>query len=141
MVKFEEYKKMPTTYQAVPENILLRTRYPKFVYHAKLLYGDIAELIIENVLMNGAEILSRVVSKVAERLDSEGGQPSEVKPDEALVYQKCIELITGHYLKRVPMQTDPELSAEDRERSNEIKEEEAFVVPPGILQGTFASSW
>lgn len=141
MVKFEEHKKMPTTYQAVPENILLRTRYPKFVYHTKLLYGDIAELIMENILMNGAEILSKVVSKVAERLDSEGGQASEVKPDEALVYQKCIELIKGHFLKRVPMQTDPELSAEDRERSNEIKEEEAFFVPPGILQGVPASNY
>ena len=134
LIKFEESQKTPTLYQAIPENILLRARYPKFVYSAKILFGDIAELIIENVLMNGAEVLSSIVLKVAERLESDVEQ-SNVKHDKKIVYQKCEELIKNHFLKRLNFPCDSEASADGGEQSKDNHEGQEYTIPPGVLQG------
>eukprot|EP00795_Rhopilema_esculentum_P006470 gene6470-11923_t len=123
---------MPTTYKADVDVILLRSRFSKFVYNAKILYGDAAELIVETMLMDGAEILSKVVSKVAERLLSDNEQAGK-KPDTNLVYQKCVELIKGRFLKRLALPRDSNESSEDEERRQIITETEAYSVPPGIL--------
>jgi len=104
-------------------NILKRKRYPKYVYGAKQKFGDVAELVVETLLLNGSDILSRVSKIVAERLDDESG---EVKPDEELVVRKCKDLIEGHFLIRVK---DP--NAIDAE-AVEAEEDEQFVVPQGI---------
>ena len=139
IIKFEEYKKQPSTYEAIIENILLRARYPKFVYYAKVLFGDVAELIVENVLMNGAEIISDIVSKVTERLVSDMDQ-SSTKHDESFVYQKCEDLIKGHYLKRLLLPTDLKESSTGEEKSDHSTEDKAYEIPPGIKQGIFILS-
>ena len=123
---------MPTTYKADVNVILLRSRFSKFVYNAKILYGDAAELIVETMLMDGAEILSKVVSKVAERLLSDNEQAGK-KPDTNLVYQKCVELIKGRFLKRLALPCDSNESSEDEEKRQIVTETDAYSVPPGIL--------
>jgi len=134
IIKFEEYKKQPSTYEAIIESILLRARYPKFVYYAKMLFGDVAELIVESVLMNGAEIISDIVSKVTERLVSDMDQ-SSAKHDESFVYQKCEDLIKGHYLKRLELPTDLKENSTGGEISSHCTEDKAYEIPPGIKQG------
>ena len=134
IVKFEENKNSPTIYQAIPENIVLRARYPKFVYSTKVLFGDVAELIVENVLMNGSVLLSELVSKVTERLVSDVEQSSS-KHDEHFVYQKCEDLIKGHYLKRLMLPRDLEENADDGKMSSNITNEQAYEIPPGVKQG------
>ena len=136
IIKFEENKKLPPTYQAIIDNILLRARYPKFVYSAKMLYGDVAELIVESILMNGAEMLSDLVLKVTERLISDADQ-SNAKHDEHFVYQKCEELIKGRYLKRLLVPKDLEENEIDGETSTFTTVEQAYEIPPGIKQGMF----
>ena len=128
---YEGTGKSPTTYRVLIDNILLRLRYPKYVYSAKVLFGDIGELIIEHILMNGADLLSKASSTVAERAvpDEERGQK---KPDEQEVAKKFIELITGHFLRRVPK---PETSEDESDNAKEIKAEEMYLVPPGLSQG------
>lgn len=49
--------------------ILLRTRFPRFIYTAKLLYGDTAELIVEEMLQHGQVTVSSVVQRVTDRLN------------------------------------------------------------------------
>ena len=80
----------PPEYFTNVNNILKRKRYPKYVYGAKQKFGDVAELVVETLLLNGSDILSRVSKIVAERLDDESG---EMKPDEELVVRKCKDLI------------------------------------------------
>lgn len=134
IIKFEENKKTPTTYQAIPENILLRARYPKFVHSAKVLYGDVAELIVENVLMNGAQTLSHLVAKVTERIASDVEQ-ANIKHDENIVYQKCEDLVKGHYLKRLKLSNDIEKEAAEGSEKEGNDEEKLYEIPAGILQG------
>ena len=106
-----------------------------------MLFGDIAELIVENVLMNGAEIISRVIAKVAERLSSDDNLQNK-KPDSSLVYEKCVELIDGHYLKRLPMPCNINASEEsyDIQQREERELTEAFKIPYGIVQGLYRIS-
>ena len=136
LASYEVNKKGPVTYKATIENILMRARYPKIVYNAKSLHGDIAELIVENFLMKGADIISRVVVSVAERLSSQEDQQNK-NPDTSKVYQKIVELIRGHYLKRMPMSNELQNCAEEDDFSNTKDDEEAFLIPSGIIQGSY----
>lgn len=104
-----------------------------------MLFGDVAELVIESVLMNGAEILSDLVLKVTERLVSDVDQPN-TKHDEHFVFQKCEDLIKGHYLKRLVLPNDLEGDDIPGKRSDHSTEEKAYEIPPGIRQGIIITS-
>lgn len=47
-------------YLAIPENILLRARFPRYVHTAKVLFGDAGELIVEDILQQGQSLMSEV---------------------------------------------------------------------------------
>jgi DNA-directed RNA polymerase III subunit RPC3 len=49
--------------------ILGRVRYHKYVYSAKTLYGDAAELLVEEVLQHGQSLMSAVVVTVTDKLN------------------------------------------------------------------------
>jgi len=108
--------------------ILKRKRYQRYVYCAKLKFGDIAELIIETLLLSGSDILSHVAKRVADRLEVDDQE--DEKPDVHIVIQKCKELILGRYIKRVKVAKSLE---DDKEKLNlEEEEKEMFMVPQGI---------
>lgn len=44
--------------------VLLLVRYPRYMHTAKSLYGDLGELIIEEILANGRLTFSQCVQKV-----------------------------------------------------------------------------
>eukprot|EP00794_Sanderia_malayensis_P009936 gene9936-10956_t len=132
LARFEKNKNGPITYRAEIENILLRTRYPKFVYNAKVMFGDIAELIVESVLMNGADMLSRIVDIVSERLNSQDEQQSKIS-DSSIVCQKLVELIERHYLRRLVVPGEEDLLDEKGDNISELGDEEAFTIPVGVL--------
>jgi len=122
-------KRKPPEYKVDISNILKRKRYPKYVYGAKVRFGDVAELVVEALLLNGSDILSHVSKNVAERLDDESSR--EVAQDEELVIAKCKELIKEHFLIRVK---NPNIvvSEEATPEEEEQGEQEKFAVPPGI---------
>ena len=99
-----------------------------------MLFGDVAELVIESVLMNGAELLSDLVLKVTERLASDNDQPN-TKHDEHFVYQKCEDLIKGHYLKRLVLPNDLQEDDITGKGSNHSTSEKTYEIPPGVKQG------
>ena len=77
LVTPEQNKRGFTEYGISVEAVLCRTRIPRYIYCAKTLYGDGAELVIEDLLHQGQSLMSRVVdnvtNKLNEALDSTGG--------------------------------------------------------------------
>ena len=51
------------------EAVLVRLRFSCYIYTAKMLYGDSAELVVEEILQHGQIEMSRVVKQVTERLN------------------------------------------------------------------------
>ena len=49
--------------------IVRRIRYPKYIYCAKTLYGDAAELVTEELLQNGQALMTQVVENVTNKLN------------------------------------------------------------------------
>ena len=66
------------------EAVLWRTRIPQYIYCAKSLYGDSAELVIEDLLHQGQSLMSRLVdavtNKLNEALESTGQYPYRAVP-------------------------------------------------------------
>ena len=101
--------------------ILNRKKFQKYVYFAKLKFGDIAELIIETLLLNGCDILSHVAKGVTDRLEVDDNE-EEDWPDGLIVIQKCRDLVRGHFIKRVQ---------NPFKETEEIEEKELFAIPSG----------
>ena len=68
LVSFEQNKRGFVEYTANTQNALLYMRFPRYVYSAKTLYGDEAELIVEELLQHGQLTMSLVLTKVTYRL-------------------------------------------------------------------------
>lgn len=47
-------------YSVSVDNVQLRARYPRYIHAAKELYGDIGELICEDILQQGRTLMSQV---------------------------------------------------------------------------------
>ena len=75
MVDYELHKRGFVEYRLNIENVLIRLRFPRYIYSAKMLYGDTAELLVEELLHHGQIEMSRLLDKVTERLNesTEGG--------------------------------------------------------------------
>lgn len=46
IASYEKNKKGNFEYTIQPSNVLIRLRFPRFMYSAKSLYGDVAELLV-----------------------------------------------------------------------------------------------
>ncbi|XP_041465515.1 DNA-directed RNA polymerase III subunit RPC3-like [Lytechinus variegatus] len=114
IVKFGLSKRGIVEYTADVEKALLIIRYPRYIYCAKNLYGDIGELIVEEVLHHGQILMSHVIEKVKVRL-KEALEGNQLEP--TAIRDKFIDLVNTHFLQRLPS-----LEAED--------DEESKVVPP-----------
>jgi len=68
IVTFGYNKKGFVEYSAILEHILARPRYPMCLYTSKTLFGDVAELITEELLLHGQLQMSEVINKVHTRL-------------------------------------------------------------------------
>ena len=69
MAFFEVHKRGFVEYGMDINNVLLRLRFPQYIYTAKMLYGDAAELLIEEMLQHGQKSISRVIEQVTSRLN------------------------------------------------------------------------
>ena len=121
LITDKKYKNVITEYHLDLDLILNRKRFQKYVYFAKLKCGDIAELIIETLLLNGCDILSHVAKGVTDRLEVDDNEEEE-RPDGLIVIQKCRDLVMGHFIKRVQ---------NPFKETEEIEEKELFAIPSG----------
>ena len=126
IISFNKYKNKVTEYQCELHNILKRRSFQRYVYFAKSKYGDIAELIIETILLSGCDTLSRVVKRVAERLEVDDSD--EQRPDQSVVIQGCNQLISAHYLVRYKCLN---FQKDKKKESEDINPKEAFLIPQG----------
>lgn len=134
LVEYMSGRNGATEYNAILSNILLRRRFQKYVYCAKLKFGDVAELVVETFLLNGSDTLSKAAKRVSDRLASD--EMVEQRTDIDHVIQKCKELVKDQYLIRVrlPATTVAEETGGDskKDEEEEMKDEECFVIPPGV---------
>ncbi|XP_071953346.1 DNA-directed RNA polymerase III subunit RPC3-like [Antedon mediterranea] len=130
-VEYGCHKRGFVEYSARLDRILLHTRYPSYIYCAKSLYGDAGELIIEELLQNGHMLMSEVVSKVWQRLMEVVEQNKFV--EEGTVRQKCVDLISTHFLQRAPAVTNnSELKEGSATPTLTVPEEEMYKIPKGM---------
>ena len=70
IVSFTQSKSgAPMTYTADHNSVLSRLRFPRYINCAKTLYGDAAELLIEELLLQGQADLDTAVLKTTKRLN------------------------------------------------------------------------
>ena len=69
IVQFGVNRRTGLEYTIDIDSILWRLRFPKYIYCAKTLYGDAAELLVEELLHEGQAVMSKVVQKVTDKLN------------------------------------------------------------------------
>lgn len=100
IVKFSPHKKGHVEYSINMEVILCRVRFPYFIYTAKTLYGDAAELLVEEILQRGQGSMETVVDKVTERLNDALEASGHTKISSSLVREKFNNLVQTHFIQR-----------------------------------------
>lgn len=98
-------------------------RYPQYIYCAKTLYGDAAELVTEELLQNGQMLMSRVVENVTNKLNEALTNAGHPQIASTFVQEKFTCLVNTHFLKRCKTKKD----GENDELSEES--EELFKIP------------
>lgn len=66
---FEQHKRGFIEYSIRTDEILSRLWFPKYIYCVKTLYGDAAELLLEEVLQRGQVQMSKVIEGVMLRFN------------------------------------------------------------------------
>ncbi|XP_065587267.1 DNA-directed RNA polymerase III subunit RPC3 [Cyrtonyx montezumae] len=84
--------------------VLRVLRYPRYIYTAKALYGDSAELVVEELLLHGCLSMSAAVRQVADRLTDtmQDGQCM----DYSDVVSAFTRLVDTHFVQRCPRVPD-----------------------------------
>ncbi|KAK9870251.1 hypothetical protein WA026_006338 [Henosepilachna vigintioctopunctata] len=105
-------------YSLCIDNILLMTRYPKFLNLLKKKFGDESEMIIEELLQNSYLSTSDIIVKVAERLKCDVNDLPNVR-------DKFVSLVVAKYIQRLPTPNEEERPVPILE----IKESVLFSLP------------
>ncbi|CAL1269198.1 unnamed protein product [Larinioides sclopetarius] len=123
--EFVETEKGLVEYTMEQESVLRLLHYERYAYCSQLLFGDPADLLVEEILNHGKLTMSEAILKVVERLqDAKDTTGVDYSTEE--VCQKFRLLIENHYLIRCPY---PQ-SIEDKKIPNlSITENEMFVIP------------
>jgi len=61
-----------TEYSCIIDNIISRIRFEKYILCVKKRHGDIAELIMNELLLHGQTTVNQVVDSVIEKIDTQG---------------------------------------------------------------------
>lgn len=71
VVQFGKSKKGCLEYAMISDAVIKRIYHPWCLYVTKLVIGDVAELIVEKLLLNGQMTLTQVVESVKKDISSE----------------------------------------------------------------------
>ncbi|CAI9717057.1 DNA-directed RNA polymerase III subunit RPC3-like [Octopus vulgaris] len=100
IVKFNVNKKGLIEYNISIKIILSRVRFPIYICTSKTLYGDAAELLVEELLQRGEATMETVVNKVTERLNEALEASGHPKISSTLVKDKFVSLVQTHFIQR-----------------------------------------
>lgn len=107
LVTFNDTRKPGTVdYQIQIENVITCLRYPKFLFLVKTLYGNDAEMMVEEIIKAGSENATNILFRTAKRLhmDPDSGVPSV--PD---LHKKLGSLVSGNLIQRC-MEVDQQVA-------------------------------
>ena len=137
LVKFQKNAKGQITYNAHISNILTIPQYPKMTYCAKVMFGDAAELIIEELFHHGSMTMSSVVANVTNRLLDPALCQSE-QVDYHDVAKQFVDLVEGHLVKRC-FSDNIVLSKSkgDDEMKMDVEHELKYDLPVGYVTGNY----
>ncbi|XP_063431897.1 DNA-directed RNA polymerase III subunit RPC3-like [Mytilus trossulus] len=88
------------------EIILRRIRFPNYIYCAKTLYGDAAELVAEEILQNGQMLMTQVVKNVTNKLNEALTNAGHPEIASSFVQEKFNCLVNTHFLQRCKNRTN-----------------------------------
>ncbi|XP_052283471.1 DNA-directed RNA polymerase III subunit RPC3-like isoform X2 [Dreissena polymorpha] len=126
LVTFQKNKRGQTEYTLDHDAILWRNRIPHYIFCGKNLYGDAAELLIEDIAHNGQITMSTVVENVTDKLNEALENAGHPKIGASVVYEKFKALANTHFIKQCvnPLET---LCPEDIDECAVAK---LYTVPP-----------
>lgn len=107
------------------ENVLLLLYYERYAYCAHILYGDPADLLVEEILNHGRLTMSEALQKVLERLQ-DVKDATGVDYSLETIQEKFVKLVDQHFLIRCPY---PHSSENNVMPNLSVSEQELFVVP------------
>ncbi|XP_059179369.1 DNA-directed RNA polymerase III subunit RPC3-like isoform X2 [Physella acuta] len=102
IVTFSQSKSGSIEYMASANAILWRLRYPRYIHCAKMLFGDAAELLVEEILLQGQSRLGSAVSKTTSKLNDSLVSIASALPEisPSLVKDKVTTLVKARLLRR-----------------------------------------
>ncbi|CAL1537610.1 unnamed protein product [Lymnaea stagnalis] len=102
IVSFCQPKPGLIEYTAKSDAVLWRLRYPHYIHCAKMLYGDAAELLVEELLLQGQSCLGPAVTKTTSKLNesllSSGSNLPSISQN--LVKDKVTTLVKARLIRR-----------------------------------------
>nr|XP_042906715.1 DNA-directed RNA polymerase III subunit RPC3 isoform X2 [Parasteatoda tepidariorum] len=112
-------------YSVSPYKVLSVLHYERYAYCAQLLYGDPADLLVEEILNHGHLTMSEAIRKVIERLQ-EAKDATGVDYSSEKICDKFRLLITNQYLIRCPYAETVDF---ERVPNLCLADKDKFVVP------------
>ncbi|XP_053405654.1 DNA-directed RNA polymerase III subunit RPC3-like [Mercenaria mercenaria] len=113
IVKFEKSKRGFTEYFVDVEHLLWRHRIPRYIHCAKTLYGDAAELVVEDLVHHGQLMMSSVVHTVTNKLNEALEHAGHQKIGSRVVYDKFNLLAGTHFIQQCLNQMETTGDEED----------------------------
>ncbi|KAG8199949.1 hypothetical protein JTE90_006196 [Oedothorax gibbosus] len=123
--EFFQDEKGRVWYTVKKESVLRLSNYERYAYCAQLLFGDPADLLVEEILNNGKLTMSEAIQKVVERLQ-DAKDTTGVDHSTEDVCKKFKLLVEYHHLIRCPY---PQLSGNKKEENLSVSEAQLFNIP------------
>ncbi|XP_060596716.1 DNA-directed RNA polymerase III subunit RPC3-like [Ruditapes philippinarum] len=127
VVKFEKNKRGYTEYFVDIESLFWRQRIPRYIHCAKTLYGDAAELVVEDLVYHGQLMMSSVVNTVTDKLNEALEHAGHQKIGSRVVYDKFSLLAGTHFIQKCLNLME---ASQDEEDLDERDLSHLFKVPP-----------
>lgn len=126
LCEYSPHKNGAMLYRVNIEHVLLRARFPRYIHATKVAFGDVGELIVEDILCNGQSLMSQCLQRVGERLLSAGVESGDIG---RIVRDQFLKLVEGHYLQRVS-RPNADLVISDDNSDAVPQEQDRFRPPP-----------
>ncbi|KZC06816.1 PREDICTED: DNA-directed RNA polymerase III subunit RPC3 [Dufourea novaeangliae] len=102
-------------YSLIYEKIIMVLRYPRYMFFAKTMCGDDAEMILEEVLKHGYITASEVIALTYKRIQQ---SPSELEVSVPVLKDKFELLVKNQFLMRSLYSETPEETANEKRDYN-----------------------
>ncbi|OWF46957.1 DNA-directed RNA polymerase III subunit RPC3 [Mizuhopecten yessoensis] len=134
IVTFDFNKKGLTEYTIHCDVIQWRIRFPRYIYCAKTLYGDAAELLVEELLHKGRCLMSETIIAITDKLNEALDASGHPGITAGLVKEKFESLAKTHFIQRCRSCLDKEVT-DEAAAGQPPDEEELYIIPKMDIDG------